>query len=85
MTKKSPSNYPLEVTFSIKYKVKIGRFSQDINADAEYLAKRMFHDEYKIDAHMNKDWIIQVEDDLDEVSTDAWWNNHGLQRKEKKE
>jgi len=35
------------------------------------LAKRMFFDEYKIDAHMNKDWIIQVEDDLDEVSTDA--------------
>ena len=31
----------------------------------------MFHDEYKIDAHMDKNWTIQVEDDLDEVSNEA--------------
>jgi|TARA_R110000772_G_scaffold57021_3_gene129436 hypothetical protein len=70
MNKKSPSNYPLEVTFSVKYKVKIGRFSEDINSDAEYLAKRMFFDDYKIDAHIDDHWIIQVEDDLDEVGVD---------------
>ena len=45
--------------------------SKDIHEDAEYLAKRMFHDEYKIDAHMDKNWTIQVEDDLDEVSNEA--------------
>ena len=47
-------NYPLEVSFTISYKVKVAGNSKDINEDAEYLAKRMFHDEYKIDAHMDK-------------------------------
>mgnify|MGYP003141381134 FL=1 len=69
-------NYPLEVSFTISYKVKVAGNSKDINEDAEYLAKRMFHDEYKIDAHMDKNWTIQVEDDLDEVSNEAWYKNH---------
>lgn len=69
-------NYPLEVSFTISYKVKVAGNSKDIHEDAEYLGKRMLHDEYKIDAHMDKNWTIQVEDDLDEVSNEAWYKNH---------
>ena len=66
-------NYPLEVSFVIKYKVKIAGNSKDIFSDAEYLAKRMLLDDYNLDFDKHKSDIqIWIEDDLDEVSNDTW-------------
>ena len=65
-------HYPLEVSFTIRYKVKVAGNSRDIFSDAEYLAKRMLLDEYGLDYDKHKlDIHATVEDDLDEVSTDA--------------
>ena len=64
-------DYPLEVSFTIRYKVKVAGNSRDIFSDAEYLAKRMLLDEYGLDYDRHKlDIHVMVEDDLDEVSND---------------
>jgi len=65
-------NYPLEVSFTIRYKVKVNGNSRDIHEDAEYLGKRMLLDDYGIDFDKHKqDIYVMVEDDLDEVSNEA--------------
>ncbi len=65
-------NYPLEVSFTIRYKVKVAGNSRDIHEDAEYLAKRMLLDDYGLDYDKHKlDIHVMVEDDLDEVSNDT--------------
>lgn len=67
-------NYPLEVSFTIRCKVKVAGNSRDIHEDAEYLAKRMLLDEYGLDFDKHKLGIyVMVEDDLDEVSNEAWY------------
>ena len=47
-------NYHLEVSFTIRYKVKVAGNSRDIFSDAEYQAKRMLLDDYGLDFDKHK-------------------------------